>query len=158
MNKYEGMFLLDHGKVKSEPQKGIEEITHILEKHGAKIAQIGKWDERKLAYEVNRQKRGTYVLVHFEAAPTAIDEMRNDLNLSEVVNRDLMLRLEGETFPPFMTAQDLDTAYGSREFRDRPMGGGRRDRDDRDRDRRPRGRRDDDDDLDRVPDLDDDDM
>ncbi len=31
MNKYEGMFLLDHGKVKNEPQKGIDEVTQVLE-------------------------------------------------------------------------------------------------------------------------------
>lgn len=144
MNKYEGMFLLDHGKVKSEPQKGVEEVTAILEKHGAKIAQIGKWDERKLAYEIKRQKRGTYVLVHFEIDPQALDELRGDLNLSEIVNRDLLLRIEGEAFPTFMTAQELDAAFGTREFRDRPAGG-RRERGDRD-DRRPR-RRDDDDDM-----------
>ena len=136
MNKYEGMFLLDHGKVKNEPEKGIAEVTQVLEKHGAKIAQIGKWDERKLAYEIKRQKRGSYVLVHFEAPAAAIQEMRQDLNLSEIINRDLMLRIEGAEFPPFKTAQELDAEYGTREFRDRPMG--RRDRDRDDRPRRPR--------------------
>ncbi|MCB9833336.1 MAG: 30S ribosomal protein S6 [Planctomycetes bacterium] len=152
MNKYEGMFLLDHGKVKNEPQKGIDEVAQVLEKHGAKIAQIGKWDERKLAYEIKRQKRGTYVLVHFDADPQALDELRRDLSLNETINRHLLLRIEGAEFPPFMTAQELDTAYGTREFRERPMGG-RRDRDERDR--RPRGRRDDDDNDDVSPDMDD---
>ena len=120
MNKYEGMFLLDHGKVKSDPQKGIDDITAILEKHGAKVVQIGKWDERKLAYEINRQKRGTYVLAHFEADSDALDEIRGDLQLCESVSRQIFIRIEGESFPPFLTASELDARFGTRDFRDRP--------------------------------------
>ncbi len=119
LNKYEGMFLLDHGKVKNEPEKGIAEITAILEKHQGKIAQIGKWDERKLAYEINRQKRGSYVLVHFEAPGTAIDEIRRDCALSEIVSRQLLLAIQGEIFPPFMTASEMNEAHGTRDFRER---------------------------------------
>ena len=115
------MFLLVHGKVKNEPQKGIDDITALLEKHGAKIAQIGKWDERKLAYEIKKQKRGTYVLTHFEAEPQAIDEMRRDVELSETISRVLVIGIETD-FPPFMTASELDAAFGTREYRDRPAG------------------------------------
>ncbi len=130
MNKYEGMFLLDHGRLKNEPQRGIDEITTILEKHGAKVVQIGRWDERKLAYEINRQKRGTYILAHFEAPIESIDEVHGDVKLSENISRALIIRL-GKVFPPFMTATELETEFGTRDFRDRP---GRRSDS---RDRRP---------------------
>ena len=128
MNKYEGMFLLDHGKVKNEPQKGIDEITAILEKNQAKVAKIAKWDERKLAFEIRKQKRGTYILSHFEAPESAIAEIRQTAHLSEIIARSIIVRIETE-FPPFMTASELDAAHGSREFRDRPsrFDGGDRD-------------------------------
>ena len=119
MNKYEGMFLLDHGKVKNEPEKGMDEIRTILEKHGCRIAQMGKWDERKLAYEIKKQKRGTYILVHFEAPGSAIDEIRRDCTLSEIISRQLIIAMKGDKFPPFMTAQELNDAHGTRDFRDR---------------------------------------
>ena len=32
-----------------------------------KILVIKKWDERKLAYEINGQKRGTYIIAYFTA-------------------------------------------------------------------------------------------
>ncbi len=130
MNKYEGMFLLDHGRLKNEPQRGIDEITAILEKHGAKVVQIGRWDERKLAYEINRQKRGTYIMAHFEAPIETIREVHGDVKLSENISRSLIIRL-GNVFPPFMTATELETEFGTRDFRDRP---GRRSDS---RDRRP---------------------
>ena len=139
MNNYEGMFLLDHGKVKNEVQKGIDEVTGILEKLGGQIEKIGKWDERKLAYEINRQKRGVYVLVHFRFDGSKIDELRREYQLNELVVRQIFIRLPG-TFPPFMTASELDNQFGTRDFRDRGPrrdgpGGGRPDRDRSDRDR-----------------------
>lgn len=132
MNNYEGMFLLDHGKVKNEVQKGIDEITAMLEKHGGKIEKIGKWDERKLAYEIKRQKRGIYVLVHFQIVGDKIADLRHEFMLNELVVRQLFIRLPA-TFPPFMTASEYDSAFGTRDFRDRGPrrdgpGGGRPDR------------------------------
>ena len=120
MNKYEGMFLLDHGKVKNNVEKGIDEVKSVLEKHQATVHEIGKWDERKLAYEINRQKRGSYVLVHFEASGDAVDEIRRECALNEVILRNLLIRLESK-FPPFMTATEIDAKFGTRaEYRDRP--------------------------------------
>ena len=78
MNNYEGMFLLDHGKVKNEVQKGIDEVTALIEKVGGSVEKIGKWDERKLAYEIRRQKRGVYVLAHFKLDGNKIDELRRE--------------------------------------------------------------------------------
>ena len=134
LNKYEGMFLLDHGKVKNEVQKGIDAISEVLKKHGASIHKIGKWDERKLAYEIKNQKRGTYILAHFEAESPAVKEINHDFNLSEVVSRHIVVRLR-KKFPPFMTAQEIDAQFGNREGRIGGSGGGgggggRRGRDD----------------------------
>lgn len=117
MNKYEGMFLLDHGKVKSEAQKGIDEITRIIEKCQGKVENIAKWDERRLAYEVNKQKRGSYVFCHFHLPGDQIAEFTREFNLNEIVSRHLVVRLE--EFPEFLTAQELEAKYGSREYRDR---------------------------------------
>lgn len=118
MNNYEGLFLLDHGKVKNEVQKGIDEITALIGKQGGEIEKIGKWDERKLAYEIRRQKRGVYVLAHFRFSGDKIDELRRDFQLNELVVRQLFVRLPAK-FPPFMTASELDQAFGTRDFRDR---------------------------------------
>ena len=119
MNKYEGMFLLDHGKVKNDTQKGVEEITSIIEKHGGKVVKVDKWDERRLAYEINRQKRGVYLLTHLEIPVAALPEINRDFGLSEVVSRNLMTRILKEEFPEFQSAQELEAAHGSRDYRDR---------------------------------------
>jgi small subunit ribosomal protein S6 len=113
LNKYEGMFLLDHGKLK-DVQKGVDVVTELLKKHGANIVKIGKWDERKLAYEINNQKRGTYILCHFEAPSEAVAEVTHDLNLTETISRHLIIRLR-KRFPQFLTAAEIDATYGTKE-------------------------------------------
>ncbi len=113
------MFLLDHGKVKNDTQKGIDEVTQIIEKHGGKVVKIGKWDERRLAYEINRQKRGVYLLTHLEIPVASLPEINRDFGLSEVVARQLLTRFVKEEFPEFQSAQELEAVHGSHDYRDR---------------------------------------
>ena len=123
LNKYEGMFLLDNGKLRNTPEKGEEAIKATLEKNGVTIVQMGQWDERRLAYEINRQKRGTYVLAHLEAPVGALEEVSRDLRLGGLISRHMFLRLK--EFPPFMTARELEDAYGSKDFK-KPRPGARK--------------------------------
>ena len=72
MNKYEGMFLLDSRFFPKGWEEAMELLKSILQKADGKILESGKWDERRLAYEVNKQKRGLYLLVYFEVPTKGI--------------------------------------------------------------------------------------
>jgi small subunit ribosomal protein S6 len=88
-NVYEAMFLLGPGNA-AEPQAGLDLCRGFIERHGGKIKVLKKWDERKLAYEVNGQKRGTYVIAYFTAPGTAVGPLERDVKLSEDVLRVLV--------------------------------------------------------------------
>ena len=60
-NQYEAMFLLGQGAT-ADGEGAINLCRSMIERHGGKVLVIKKWDERKLAYEVNGQRRGTYVI------------------------------------------------------------------------------------------------
>jgi small subunit ribosomal protein S6 len=141
LNKYEAMFLLNHAKVPPEGAESVQVVSDVLTKHGARIERCEIWGERKLAYPIQHQRRGTYVLAHIEAAPGAIANIQHEINISESILRWLPER-QGSEFPPFRTAADWAEASGRRPRRDRPEGG--RDdreggRDDREGGRGPRG-------------------
>ena len=106
MNAYEGMFLLNSVEAKRDWDAAADHVKGILTKHGAEIATNYRWDERKLAYEVSGQKRGTYYLVYFRAPTEAIAALRRDCELSEIIMRQLILVWEGE-IPPMPTADEL---------------------------------------------------
>ena len=91
MNQYEGMFLIDPVQASTNWNKVTEHIHGILTKAQAKIIRETKWDDRKLAYEIKHQKRGSYYLVYFEAPPQNISQIKADCQLSEYLLRTLFL-------------------------------------------------------------------
>ena len=65
MNYYETLYIihpaLDAGRVKEM----VLSVNETLEKTGGSVAAIDVWGKKKLAYEIDKQKYGTYVLVQF---------------------------------------------------------------------------------------------
>jgi len=93
LTQYEAMFLLGTAAT-AEPEKGVETCRGIIERHGGQIMVIKKWDERKLAYEISGQKRGTYVISFFTAPGAAVAAIERDVKLSEEVLRVLVLKAD----------------------------------------------------------------
>jgi small subunit ribosomal protein S6 len=87
--QYEGMFLIGPA-ANQENEGGLKIVRGILERHGATPIVLKKWDERKLMYEIKRQKRGTYIIAYFTAAPSAIAGIERDVRLSEDILRVLV--------------------------------------------------------------------
>lgn len=89
MKLYEALFLMD---ADAKPENGHEEHLHeLLKREGATVVSTDRWGERKLAYEIKKRRRGLYFLIHFEAPPAAIAEIRRSCRISEHVLRDLIV-------------------------------------------------------------------
>lgn len=91
MKLYEGMFLLDSGRAGKDWEGARAEVEALLTKHGAEVRRSGRWDERKLAYEIKGHRRATYMLAYFDAPGGAVDAIRRDCVLSDLVLRNLIL-------------------------------------------------------------------
>ncbi len=96
MRKYEAMFLFDPA-VATDWDKIKAEVDRLMERAGAKVLFCGKWDERRLAYEIRGVKRAVYVLAYFEADPATIGALERDMTLSEMVVRCLVVTAEHVT-------------------------------------------------------------
>jgi len=88
-NQYEAMFLLPAAAA-AEVDASIKTVQGMIERHGGKILVIKKWDERKLMYEIKKQKRGLYVIAYFSAPGDAITPLERDVSLSEDIIRVLI--------------------------------------------------------------------
>ncbi|MHC4622930.1 MAG: 30S ribosomal protein S6 [Planctomycetota bacterium] len=92
---YEAMFLVDSAEAGSD-WGGVEKsITNILKRVEAEIVLLRKWDERRLAYDINGQSRGTYILCYFRANGRRIRDIERAVQLSEKIMRVLILCAEG---------------------------------------------------------------
>ena len=90
-------------------------VNDLLGRHQGKVVRTDRWDERKLAYEIRKQKRATYVLSHFEMEPEKITELRRDLDLNEDVLRALVQRIEEAEFPKFLTGAEYEAMRPKRD-------------------------------------------
>ena len=133
VNTYEGMFLLDSTKVAVSWDESVKHVHDILGKHSSEIVASRQWDERRLAYPVEGQKKGTYLLTYFKTDGSALHEIVADCHLSDVILRELILKVHPKLVDHLVTQAMTSTPGGEED-----EGDGR----DRDRDR-DRGRRDD---------------
>ena len=88
---YECMCLLDNREVRKGWQPLKDAITAQFTKHGAKILSSRRWDERRLAYPMSGQHRGTYLLIYFAVDTQAVAAIRRDLQFNESLLRWLLV-------------------------------------------------------------------
>ncbi len=103
---YEAMFIVDSAKAKEDYAKMEKECLDCLTRHGAEIVKSVKWDDRRLAYEINKIKRGTYILVHFNADSQGIVKMERQCALNENILRVLILTDEDGIEPQTLSNRD----------------------------------------------------
>ena len=108
---YEGLFLFPQTAA-SDLQSAVDHLKDILARAEVKIIGLRKWDERRLAYEIKRNRRGLFFLVYFEAPPNAIAHIERDCNLSEQVLRSMVIRAE------HLTREQMEAADGQSELAD----------------------------------------
>ncbi|MCH8270674.1 MAG: 30S ribosomal protein S6 [Planctomycetes bacterium] len=90
---YEAMFLVSQAAA-TDLAGVIDHINHLFQRAGATVLAMSKWDERRLAFEIDKQKRGIFLLTYFTANRDAIGGLERDCNLSEILMRMLVIRAD----------------------------------------------------------------
>lgn len=92
--KYEAFYIVKPDITEADVQKIADRFKGIVENQGGAVERAGKWDKRKLAYEINGYKEGTYVLMNFEAEAKVPAELSRLLGISDDVIRHRIYKLE----------------------------------------------------------------
>ena len=90
---YEGMFLLAQAAT-MDFAGAVQHVRDILAKGEAEVIAMSKWDERRFAFEIKRQKRGVYLLVYFTCKTDRVVGIERDCALSEIVLRSMVTSAE----------------------------------------------------------------
>lgn len=107
---YEAMFLVDSDAAGADWDAMISTISNIMDRADAEVINLRKWDDRRLCYEINRHKRGTYVLSYFRALPSSISRIERDVQLNESIFRVLILRADYLSKDAERAEAQMDTA------------------------------------------------
>lgn len=93
-NKYELVYVLS-------PVLGEEGLQSVNEKIKALVESVGEiettedWGKKKLAYEIQDQREGFYVVMNFSAKAEGPHEIERVLKITEGVLRYLVIRKDG---------------------------------------------------------------
>jgi len=92
--KYESIYIVKPDLSDGDIQKIADHFKGVVEGHGGTVEKAGKWDKRKLAYELAGLKEGNYVIMNFEAAGTIPQELARLMRISDDVIRHRIFKIE----------------------------------------------------------------
>jgi small subunit ribosomal protein S6 len=97
MRNYEIMFIVNPNATDEEVDKINAQIEGVVTAGGGKIEKIEKMGKRRLAYEVDKQREGHYVLFVIGANGDIIKECERRLRVIDAVIKYITVRTDEET-------------------------------------------------------------
>ena len=119
MPLYENVFIARQDISGAQVDTLADSFTQLIAEHGGEVKKRENWGLRNLAYRMNKNRKGHYVLFNIDVSAAAVAELERTMRINEDVLRYLTLRVDQLEEGPSPVMQ----SRGSRE--DRP----RRDRD-----------------------------
>jgi small subunit ribosomal protein S6 len=99
MEIYESLFIIRPSLNDEETSTLVEKIKGVVEKNGATLVKAENWGRKKLAYEIKRERKGTYVYLFFKGPGQVIGELERSYRLEDSIIKFLTVRLESEPVP-----------------------------------------------------------
>ena len=93
MNKYETVFIINPSVEDAGVKELIEKFSNIINSDG-KVEEAKELGMKKLAYEINKQTEGNYVLINFEANPGLVKELERVYRITDEVMKFITIRKE----------------------------------------------------------------
>ena len=142
MALYETVFIARQDITSAQAEQLAETFTQLLRDNGGDVKKTEHWGVKTLAYRMNKNRKGHYVLFNIDAPNPAVAEMERNMRLNEDVLRYMTIRVDELEEGPSAVMQNRDRGGERGDRGDRGdrggMGRGPRPRRD-DRDDRPEG-------------------
>jgi len=91
---YESMYVVDANLTDEQVDSIIAKYSSVIADQGGTVNAVGRWDKRRLAYEIQGRREGLYILMFFEAEPAVAKELDRIYRISDDVFRHLITRVE----------------------------------------------------------------
>ena len=93
MYPYETLLILDPRLNEDEVAALLTKTQETLKTLGGEIGKAESWGKRRLAYDMRKQREGTYAVLESKAEPATIKEFERQLKLNEQVLRYFTTRV-----------------------------------------------------------------
>jgi small subunit ribosomal protein S6 len=90
---YETLIIFDPRLSDEEVGALLVKLQDNLKSLGGEVGKGESWGKRRLAYDIRKQREGTYAVVESSSTPTTMKEFERQLGLNEQVLRFLTTRV-----------------------------------------------------------------
>lgn len=123
MRRYELMLVLRPDAPEDRISAVLEKTVRHVTETGGQIVKTAPWGRRRLAYQIDRYREGSYHIVHFDSPPEAIIDLERTLLITEEVLRHLIVRVDRPVRTPRGKGDDADLPLAPRDDEeDEPQG------------------------------------
>lgn len=93
-NVYEGLFILDSNRYARNPGEVSGKVASLIEAQSGELLASRLWEERRLAYPINGQRKGTYWLTYFRIDGENLAELTKQTERSDGIMRHMFLKVD----------------------------------------------------------------
>jgi small subunit ribosomal protein S6 len=93
LRPYEILVIINAGLTDEESAALLTQVGETVKGLGAEVTKVENWGKRRLAYDINKQREGTYAVLEVSAEPAMVKEFERQLKLNENVLRFLSTQI-----------------------------------------------------------------
>jgi len=90
MRSYELMFIVHPEQDETEFNEVVDKVKGWITDSGGQVDNLDLWGKRRLAYPIQKQVEGQYVLMNTQLDPAFCSDLEHNLGLQEPVMRFLL--------------------------------------------------------------------
>ena len=102
------MFLLNSGKFATNPDGITSEVLNILEKFGGTVVAHRPWQDGRLAYMIEGQRKGLHYLTYFRMEGIKLKDVNRACQLNNNILRHLVIKQPQSLFDAMVAAINPD--------------------------------------------------
>ncbi len=94
MKKYEVMYIIRPTLDADSISKEIKSLNEIFTNNNSKVLEVNEWGLRELAYEIEKNHKGYYVVLTVEATVEAVNEFNRVVGYNENILRHIVVNAQ----------------------------------------------------------------
>ena len=96
IRNYEALYIVDPALSDEQIESIIARHSTVIADQGGEVKAAGKWEKRRLAYEIMGRREGIYILMFFDGEPAVAKELGRVFRIADDVVRHIITRVEPE--------------------------------------------------------------
>ena len=87
MRNYEALYIVAANLTEDQVSAIANRWKEVTEKLGGTVEEAGKWETRRLEFEIKNHRDGTYILMKFSGSPAIQHELKRQMMISDDILR-----------------------------------------------------------------------